>query len=112
MNFYTFIVDNWKLILEGVLLLVSFILFLIKKKPNQIIDPICEQIICMLPTFIQEAEKRFKESGSGPEKLQMVFDLVGFWFEQHEYKFTEFYKQFVLKYVEEILLCPQKKLEK
>lgn len=108
MNFYTFLVDNWKLILEGVLLLVSFILFLIKKKPNQIIDPICEQIICMLPTFIQEAEKEFG-SGRGLEKQDFVVHLCKFWFEQRDYKFTDFYRQFVLKYVEEILSCPQKK---
>ena len=56
MNFSTFLVENWKLLVEGVLLVVSFILLLIKKKPVKVYDSWLTIIRGLLPEFINRVE--------------------------------------------------------
>lgn len=103
--------ENWKLILEVVVLLASIIFFIVKKKPVKVIDSLKTAIMRILPILINEAEEKFG-AGNGAEKNKFVLQSV-----IDDLKVTQpgvdvnFYLPFIRKFIEDILSTPQKKGE-
>lgn len=103
-----FLRENWRLILEAILVIASFVFCLIRKKPLKISDTLKSTILSLLPGFIALAEKSgFK----GADKLAYVLSLVknSLASEISDAEFNERYKAFIVSQVEAILYCPQKK---
>ena len=107
-----FLKENWKLILEIVVLLASVIFFVVKKKPLKLVDGVKSRIVKFLPAIIKCVEKDSK--GKGAEKmaeaLSMVHILLYEDFDMNEEDVSQ-YDQFVIDRIEDILSTPQKKGE-
>ena len=76
-----FIVKYWRIILEAIFLLVSFVLFLIRKRPIKIVDSVKALVIGALPEVINRVENYkdvFDPSRklTGQEKLTMALSIV------------------------------------
>ena len=103
-----FFLSYWREVLEVVVLLTTLILWIIRKKPVNIIDT-CKELICLvLPAFIREAETLFT---NGKEKLDFVIDKT-VKFLQSSYpdiKMTSDVLKFIKDQVENILSTPVKK---
>lgn len=106
-----FLIQNWRIILEAVLVVAAGVLALIRKKPIKIVDTIRENIATWLPALIDKAEM----SGyKGAEKLIYCLDLVYSvlcqkWMTREE--FDRDYLEFTKAQIEAILTTPQKKGE-
>lgn len=94
-----FLVDNWRLILEAILVLASFILFIFKKK-NILIDESLTGLLCDL---IDEAEEKFG-SGHGKEKKDFVMEYA-----LKAKPLLHTYKSALSDRIEFLLTLPQKK---
>ena len=109
MNVLNFIKENWKLILEIVVLLVSVVMFIIRKKPVKVVDTLKQTICAFLPGIITVAES----SGlKGEDKLKYAIDLLYKVFVKDYLTREEFdnkYLSFVKSQIEAILSTPQKK---
>lgn len=111
MNFYTFLVDNWRLIAEGLFLVVSFILFVTKKRPVNIIDSVKEFICDQLPMIIRLVEVKSSVIGmTGADKKKYALDLLKDSVKQIKgFELDSAYLDYASKQIEDILACPQKK---
>lgn len=107
-----FVIQNWYYIVSLLLLIVSTIVGICKKKASlNLSDTVKAAVSEFIPGLIQVAEMTGK---SGDEKLQMVVDLglnkvtnmfgVSLSVAQQEYWST-----YIRKYVEDVLKTPQKK---
>lgn len=109
-----FLIAHWRIILSVVLLLVSFLLLLIRKRPKTFIDTfgcVKEAILERLPLLISLCER----PGNGSEKLDEVIvyclqyietEVIGRQMSDIE---RSYFTDFISKYVEAILMTPQKK---
>lgn len=106
---WNFIKDNWKLILEIVVLIVSVVMFIVRKKPVKVVDTIKQSICTWLPGIVSAAEG----SGlKGQDKLKYAIDLLYNVFVSDYLTRDEFdnkYLSFVTSQIEAILATPQKK---
>lgn len=105
-----FLIQNWKLILECAVLLVSVVMFLIRKKPVKVVDTLKEVIVRILPALIVLAENQ--EGLKGADKLHFVLDelkkvLTGLGYGD---EILSQYLPFAAEQVEVILSTPQKKV--
>lgn len=102
-----FLINHYELILSIILVLTSFILALVKKKPvlNKI-DEIYVYILEKLPELISAVEV----PKQGETKKQTVLDLIKVLVAK-EFNFYDWdhIKEFVSDAIEYILLTPQKK---
>lgn len=64
-----FFLENWKFLLEVLLLVVSTLIIIFKKRSKVILDR--DDVLIDLPSIINEAEEKFG-AGNGEEKLQFV----------------------------------------
>ncbi len=114
-----FLVDNWKLILEVILLIFLVVLFIVKKKPLKVVDSVKTFVIHALPTFIKQAEDYkdvFEPSRklSGEEKMQMVLhDCYSLMVDELGIPKEDLclYTSWLHDAIEDILTTPQKKGE-
>lgn len=106
-----FIVENWKLILTILMLVIAFILALVRKKPkSDIISYVRSRLADFLPLAINEVET----PGSGEYKkklvtnlaLKLVVDIYGRVLTDDE---TNFYTSIIENMIEKFLETPQKK---
>lgn len=110
-GFINFISTNYRLILEVVLLIVSVVIFILRKKPVEVTKTIMELIYTLVPQEINSYE-RFYGSGHGTEKKKSVVDFV---LAEIERKYAlndaqrSFYTSLIKSVIEEILSTPQKK---
>lgn len=119
-EFGKFIVDNWKIILEVILLILSVVLFILKKKPVKVVDSVKTFIVRALPTFINSAEKYvdvFEPTRkiTGEEKMRMVLhDCYTFMIDELGVPQEDLciYTSWLREAIEDILDTPQKKGEK
>lgn len=108
-NVIDFILENWQLIAHAVIALVSVIFFILKKKPNQIIDSVAEGILKFLPHALNLAELTALK---GVAKKEYCINLIREWARQHSIELTDYYIDFASKQIELILSTPQKKEDK
>lgn len=108
MNVQQFFVNYWREILSVVCLIVSTVLWIVRKKPVKVVDTLKELIVRLLPALINGAEATHL---SGSEKLKMVLDslskiLIDFGYGDDV---VNQYLPFAKEQVEVILSTPQKK---
>ena len=114
-----FLLKYWRIILEACFLIVSFILFMVRKKPIKLTDSIKTQVISFLPKVIKYCENWNKQLASdsklsGLEKLTMALSMVNtFLIDECGLSESELplYHDFIVNSIEEILSTPQKKGE-
>lgn len=99
-----FLRDNWKVILEVVVLLTTIILWIIRKKPVKVVDTLKEVVLRVLPYCINKAE-----SAPKGEKLGICITLLQEAMSELGYEMTDELRDFAIKQVEIILSTPQKK---
>lgn len=99
-----FFIQNWRIILEAALVITSAVLFIVRKKPVQVIDTLKETIIRLLPYCIQKAE-----SSPKGQKLSVCLKLLKSVLASMDIELTESYEKFASEQVEIILATPQKK---
>lgn len=105
-EFSIFLQQYWRIILESILVITSFILLLCKKKGINIYDSSYWRDLVVL---VNDAEEMFPEPGSGEKKLKYVIDSF---LSKHEYRVKDlsFVIDFCLKpSIEQILCTPTKK---
>ena len=103
-----FLRQHYKIIVYACLLLLSIILFIVRKRPNKIIDTIAEKLYSLLPLFIRYAEDKYG-AGHGSDKKSYVLDLVKEWFASEKLEFTDYYFKLCSMFIEQILNTPEKK---
>lgn len=106
-----FLVDNWKIILDVVLMAFSIVFFLVKKKPVVVVDEVRTHVLRSLVYLIKKAEKEFG-AGHGEDKFDFVMDSL---METLHRCYPDIdpmtYYNFAEQYLEYILETPQKKGE-
>lgn len=104
-----FLIDNWRIIAELVLLVGSTVLFIVRKKPVKVIDTLKETIVRLLPALINTAE--CMEGLKGEAKLKAVIDELVLILKELGYgdDIIVQYLAFAKEQVEVILTTPQKK---
>lgn len=105
-----FLITYWKEILDVLILIGAVVLYILKKKPVNVLDTIKEVIIELLPLAINKAE----ESGAaGSDKkvlaAQYVFDALKILGYGAYPELKETYGKFIDEKIEVILSTPQKK---
>ena len=107
------IVHNWKLIAFGVLVCAEFVLFLVKKKPQKVVDGLYAALLKVLPGFVVYAEASNPGVEKGAEKLNMVIDLASAYIRKlyPGIEIDDEIIKFIKSSVEVILSTPQKKGE-
>lgn len=107
-----FLASYWKLIALAVLLILDLVLIVLnRRKPVKVFDSVHQVISAALPDLIKAAESSYC-SGHGSEKLSMVKELVFNYLRSCYGMTTEEamkYDDYIVKQVEAILSCPQKK---
>lgn len=105
-----FLRENWKLILEAVVLIASVILLIVKKKPVKVL----EGVINLLNRYVVSAINEAEATGlKGSDKKKYCHDiLIGFaaaslGFDQE--RTNRLYGEYVDVLIENILSTPQKK---
>lgn len=99
-----FLINNWRIILEAALVITSAVLFIVRKKPVQVIDTLKETIIRLLPYCIQKAE-----SSPKGQKLSVCLKLLKSVLASMGIELNDDYERFASEQVEVILSTPQKK---
>ena len=105
----TFLIENWRLLLECALVLVSSVLFIVRKKPVKVVDTLKEVIVRILPALINAAE--LKDGIKGKDKLAYVLAQLKEVLRSMNYgdDIVDQYLPFATEQVEIILSTPQKK---
>lgn len=102
-----FLVDNWRLILEVILLIASVCIAIFRRRPlTKIFD---SSAYSNLITLVQEAEEKFG-AGNGYEKLQFV--LNKYLKIKNLEDLDDWDKNSLIVMIERILSTPQKKGDK
>lgn len=110
---FKFLQENWKVVVEFFCLLVSLIIFCLKKKTKVTISSavICD-VLAQLPSWINEAEARFG-SGEGKRKFVFVLKMALSYVSEETGLSTkqidDSYGYVVRREIEAILSTPQKK---
>ena len=103
-----FLQENWRLLLEASLVLVSTILFIVRKRPVKVVDTLKEIIVRVLPSLICAAERTDLK---GSDKMKWLLDELAKVLRELNYgdDVIAQYLPFAMDQVELILSCPQKK---
>lgn len=104
MEVLKFLENNWKTIVELVVLLTTIILWIIRKRPVQVVDTVKETICRLLPYCISQAEDQPKG-----KKLDFCISLLASTLAELGINLSPEYTKFALEQVEIILSTPQKK---
>lgn len=108
----TFILENWRLILDIISMIIVVVFFFIRKKPIEVHDTLIEIIYSRLPEWINIAEEVGKRNHlTSNEKLALVVSYAKNYFELNGFTFFLRYEAIVRSAVEEFLSTPQKKGE-
>lgn len=99
-----FLIDNWKTVVEIVVLFTTIILWIIRKRPVRVVDSLKGTILRLLPYCIREAENQPKG-----EKLAYCLTLLAQALKDLGVELDDDYKKFAAEQVEIILSTPQKK---
>lgn len=99
-----FIRTYWRELLAAVELVVVVILWIVKKRPVQVVDTLKETIVRLLPYCINSAE-----SAPKGEKLAACLAVLSQVLADMGIELNDDYKKFALEQVEVILSTPQKK---
>lgn len=76
-----FILENWQLVLSCLLVLISFILSLLRKRPvANVMDKDITDLVMLLPGWIAEAETKFDY---GVDKKAFVVDKATCYLKNH-----------------------------
>ena len=108
----SFIVSHWRLIAECCCAICALVLFIVKKKPVDVVDGLYSALVKAIPGFIVFAEQEVG-AGKGDVKLQVVINLATAFINKlyPGLKDLSPYIEFVKNQVEVILSTPQKKGE-
>lgn len=101
-----FLKDNWRLILEGTLVVISFVFCVFRKKPVKIVDFVKEFILEVLPKLIRVAEEEFEV---GSDKKKFVLDTLARYAKENGFELTDSLRKFASDQIEAILSTPKKK---
>lgn len=102
----TFLEAHWELILHIVLLLVSSVLFIIRKKPTQVVDGIVENLFKLCVTAVSVAEKTdYKGSHKLDFAISYVLTQLHNAYPQID---VQLYTKSINQIIEAILSTPQK----
>lgn len=104
MSIQQFFVTYWRDILSVMVLFASLVLWIVRKKPVQVVDTMKETIVRLLPYCILKAE-----SAPKGEKLSVCLALLKELLEQMGLDLNSDYTKFASEQVEIILSTPQKK---
>lgn len=110
-DIWNFISNHWRIILEGGLIVILFILQFIKKRPiAYTYKDYISSALSLLPYWIQTAEKAFPHDGSKKKAYVMehAFNYVSKKVLMTELQMTEC-KDTISNIIEAILETPQKK---
>ena len=99
--------DNYELVINICLVILSVVIMCIKKKPVKIVDTVKEVICRLLPAAINDVEGK---DLSGASKRQAALLLVFEALEDLGYVVTPEVKEFASEQLEVILSTPQKKV--
>jgi hypothetical protein len=108
----TFIVDHWRLIADVCAALFCLVMFLLRKRPIDVVDGLYSSLNKVVPGFITYAESKYG-AGKGTEKLDCVVDLAVAYINKLYPGLSDLsdYIEYVKNQVEVILSTPQKKGE-
>lgn len=101
-----FINENWKLLLEALILIASVVVFIVRKKPVKVIDTVKETVIRLLPYAITQAEASDKK---GDDKKQFALDILSNLLREIALELTPELRDFAGEQLEILLSLPQKK---
>lgn len=108
-QFLSFVMENWRFLVEVILTLVVLLIAIIKKKVSVNVPTTW---VSLLPTYISEAERKFSGEKTGKQKLRYVVECC------LKYVQTDLgvdlskesnFISYIVEQVEEILSCPSKK---
>ena len=102
------IVQNWKLVIEIILVITSLVLCCVRKKPVKVVDTLREVVIRLLPAAINKAEET---SLKGDAKAKFALACVEATLKELGYEMTDELNDYARLYLEAILSTPQKKGE-
>lgn len=111
--FLNFLRDNWKVILEVLLLVISFMIIVFRKKTKVIIpESVTSKLFCNLPVWIDQVEELIGP-GKGDKKLQEVLKKA-LYFVCNETgiamaELPASFSSYIIEQIESILSTPQKK---
>lgn len=104
-----FLRENWRLIVECLLLIVSIVLLCIKKRSVKVVDSFAEWLLKMIPSVVNAAEST---SFKGEDKMKYVLSQL----RELAVKLGiiqadnfGYYESFIRDFVELTLSTPQKK---
>lgn len=98
--------ENWKLIVELLVLVTTLVLYIVRKRPVKVVDTIKEIICRLLPFAITEAEKTDLK---GDDKKNYAIEVLAKVLCEMDLDFTTDYQRFAGEQLEVILSTPQKK---
>ena len=99
-----FLLTYWREILAAIELIIVIVLYIVKKRPVQVLDTFRELILRLLPYCITKAEEQPKGT-----KLDFAIDLLKKVLAEMGYELSGDYEKFAREQVEVILSTPQKK---
>ena len=108
MSFKDFIVENWQIIASVILIITSFILTLVKKKPIKIIDSYIGILYRSCISAVEYVEN-LKDGSSSSAKLMKAVDYVIDQFQAYPNFKDRLLISDIISVIEEILETPQKK---
>lgn len=105
-----FFIQYWRLLFEALLVILSFIFMVVRKKPVKVVENLSTLICRLLPGLINEAETEFG-SGCGSAKLKFVLDGLVILLKECGYsdEAVDSYLPWAKDQVEVILSTPKKK---
>lgn len=105
-----FIIQNWQMILAALLMVLTFIISLLKKKPvyNEI-DNILLSVVEKIPLFINSVESTSMDGSS--KKVVVMETIRNYVKSQFSYVLSDSLLIFFDQYVELVLSTPQKHKE-
>lgn len=112
MNFTRFLVDNWSSLLSIIISIIVFIIALVKKRPvSNLWDREINDLMFMIPSFIQEAETKFQY---GEDKMKFVLNKIESYLNciivpEEQKADRDAYLSIFKSYIENILSTPRKK---
>lgn len=110
LEIFNFLKANWQLIASIILIIISFILALVKKKPVQVVNGILPGLLLVIPDYVIEAELKFPEPNQGLHKFHYV---IGKSYDFIKSNFPgvipDSYYGIISHFIESLLNTPQKK---
>ena len=103
-----FLIRYWRIIVEAILVIISIVVLLLKKKPTiNEIDNILRWILENLPQFINQVESTGLPGSD--KKEAVVYSVIQLVKERFSFKLSDSMIGLISDYIEKILSTPQKK---